>query len=162
MNDFLTDVQATPLADWVLSSSYGYYVLLTGHAVGMGVVVGSVAMLCIRVLGFSREQPIRQFNGLLKLAGAGFALNAATGLTLFIANGPNLVKNPPFLTKLTCIAFGGACLWALWRRLASEQAVMSQSGGTASFQAKLLACATLSFWIFAIMAGRLIAYTIDY
>ena len=162
MTDFLVSLQSTPLADWVLTSNYGYYILLAGHAIGMGIVVGTVLMLCIRTLGFSKDQPLMQFERLLRVAGAGFLLNLGTGLILFTANGPNLVKNPPFLMKISLIVLGGVFLLALWRRLTSEQSVIANAVVTASPQAKALAVITLCLWLFAIMAGRLIAYTIDY
>ncbi len=158
----LTSLQENPIGSWVLSSDYGYYICLVGHAVGMAVVVGAVMMLCIRVLGFSKDQPLLQFEPLFAIAWAGFLLNAATGLALFMANGPNLAKNPPFLIKIGFILFGGLSLWALWRRLITERAVVIDANGPASVQAKTLAAATMAFWIVAIMAGRLIAYTIDY
>lgn len=159
---FLASLPENPIGNWVLSSDYGYYICLVGHAIGMAVVVGAVLMLCIKVLGFSKEQPLLQFEPLFAIAWAGFALNAVTGLALFMANAPNLAKNPPFLIKISFIALGGLCLWALWRGLMSERAVVVDLGGPASVRVKALAAATMALWLIAIMAGRLIAYTIDY
>ena len=159
---FLASLPENPIGAWVLSSDYGYYICLVGHAVGMAVVVGAVLMLCLKVLGFSKEQPLLQFEPLFVIAWAGFMLNAVTGLALFMANAPNLAKNPPFLIKISFIAFGGLCLWALWRGLMAERAVVVEAGGPASIRIKALAAATMALWLIAIMAGRLIAYTIDY
>ena len=160
--NFLTSLQENPIGAWVLSSDYGYYICLVGHAIGMGVVVGAVLMLCIKVLGFSKEQPLLAFEPLFRVAWAGFILNAATGLALFMANAPNLAKNPPFLIKISFIALGGVFIGLLWRRLMEERAVVIDTGGQASSPAKALAAFTLAFWLLAIMAGRLIAYTIEY
>ncbi len=160
--NFLTSLQENPIGAWVLSSDYGYYICLVGHAIGMSVVVGALLMVCIRVLGFSKEQPLLQFEPLFAVAWAGFLLNAVTGLALFMANGPNLVKNPPFLIKIAFIFGGGLYMWALWRRLETDRAVVLDANGPASIRAKILAVATMAFWVAAIMAGRLIAYTIDY
>jgi hypothetical protein len=85
-----------------------------------------------------------------------------TGVILFMANGPNLVKNPPFLMKLTFIGIGGLFVWALWRQLMSERAFVIDADGAASAKAKMLAAVTIAFWVAAIMSGRLIGYTIDY
>jgi hypothetical protein len=162
MTDFLVALQATPFADWVLTSTFGYYALLAGHALGMAIVVGTVFMLCLRVLGFAKDQPLLQFERLFGFAAAGFVLNLGTGLTLFAANGPNLAKNPPFLLKISLIVLGGVFLLLLWRRVMSERAVIVDAGGPASTQARALALITFGLWLCAIMAGRLIAYTIDY
>ena len=160
--NFLQSLQQSPIGDWVRSSDYGYYICLAGHAIGMGVVVGAVFMLCIRVLGFSKEQPLLQFEPLFNIAKVGFALNAATGVALFMANGPNLSKNIPFFIKLSFIAIGGLLLVLLWRRLMDERAVVIDANGPASSQTKALAGVTLACWFIAIMAGRIIGYTIDY
>jgi hypothetical protein len=160
--NFLKSLQQSPIGDWVRSSDYGFYICLAGHAIGMGVVVGAVFMLCIRVLGFSQEQPLLQFEPLFKIAQVGFLLNAATGIALFMANGVNLASNFPFLLKLSFIAVGGVLVWLLWRRLMEERAVVIDGGGAASNQTKMLAAATLACWLIAIMAGRIIGYTIVY
>jgi hypothetical protein len=160
--NFLATLENTPLSVWVQTSDYGYYLLLVGHAIGMGVVVGTVIVLCIRTLGFAKDWPFAQFKTLFRFAWAGFALNALTGLALFMANGRNLAQNPPFLIKISFIVLGGLCILFLWRRLARDGVVLADDGRTPSAGARAMACATLSCWLIAIMAGRLIAYTVSY
>jgi cellulose synthase/poly-beta-1,6-N-acetylglucosamine synthase-like glycosyltransferase len=89
-------------------------------------------------------------------------LAAITGLALFSANGPNLVKNWPFIFKLSFIAIGGIFVWLLWKQLMREREVVVDQNGAASQKAKILAGITLFCWVSAIMWGRIIGYTIDY
>ena len=99
---------------------------------------------------------------MFRIAWAGFAVNLLTGLALFMANARNLAQNPPFLIKISCICLGGLCLTFLWRRVTHERAATFDAGLAASGGTKALACATLACWMVAIMAGRIIAYTIKY
>ena len=158
----LAAMQSSPIGEWVRSSDYGYYILLAVHAIGMGIVVGTVMMLTIRVLGFAKDQPLLQYQTLFGVAWAGFFVNFASGAGLFMANGENLAKNVPFLLKITFIVIGGVSQWLLWRTLMQEREIVVDANGPASIKAKSIAIFTVSCWIFAIMAGRIIGYTIDY
>ena len=154
-------LQNTSLAMWVLTSDYGYYICLAGHAIGMAVVAGTMFMVSLRILGYSRSQPLVNFNPLFKIAWAGFALNFVTGAMLFAANGVNLMGNTAFLTKIALIAVGGVAVYALMGAVKAEPA-LDIPMGVASKKTKALAVLTLSCWCAAIVAGRIIGYTIDY
>jgi len=149
----------TPIATWVTTSAYGYYISLSGHAIGMAVVAGTMLMAALRVLGFSRHTPLSMFDRLFKIAWAGFALNLVTGVMLFAANAKNLSANLAFLLKLGFIAFGGLAVYFLWRAVKSDAQDGEQS---AALSTKLLAIMTLGCWVAAIVAGRIIGYTISY
>lgn len=159
--EFLVWLSRSPLGAWVSENQLVYYGLLSGHAIGMGIVVGVVYMLGARVLGFSRGLPLEVFDRLYGLAWAGFWLNFTTGTVLFAANGNHLVENPPFLLKLTFIGLGGVSLWALTRTLRAEPGALA-AGASASSRAKTIAFVAISLWTAAIVSGRIIAYTIKY
>ena len=151
----------TPMAMWVVTSNYGYYICLAGHAVGMAVVAGTMFMVCLRVLGFSPSTPLRTFERLFKIAWAGFALNLITGLMLFAANGKNLLENAAFDIKITVIAIGGVTVLLLWRSINADPGLIDGNAAAAP-RAKVMAAVTLGCWIAAIVAGRIIGYTINY
>ncbi len=159
---FLQWLAATPVAAWVLASeTYGYYIMLSVHAVGMAIVAGIIFMLCARLLGFAKDAPLGVFDRPFTLAKWGFLFNALSGAALFAANGPNLVKNTPFLLKLTFIAIGGLTL-LLMTRAAQKERVAIDGGASASVQVRGLAAVTAALWVAAILSGRIIAYTITY
>jgi len=159
---FLEWLAATPVAAWVLASdTYGYYILLSVHAIGMGIVAGVIFILCARLLGFANDVPLNIFDRLLTIAKWGFVFNALSGAGLFIANGPNLIKNTPFLLKLAFIAVGGITLLLLVRAAAKERPALNE-GAPASVNVKVLAAVTATLWVAAILSGRIIAYTISY
>jgi hypothetical protein len=151
----------TPIATWVTTSAYGYYICLSGHAIGMAVVAGTMLMAALRVLGFSRHTPLSMFDRLFKIAWAGFALNLVTGVMLFAANAKNLSANLAFLLKLGFIAVGGLAVYFLWRAVKSDEK-LQDGEQSATLSTKLLAIMTLGCWVAAIVAGRIIGYTISY
>ncbi len=158
---FLDWLQATPVAEWVSGSDYGFYIVLAGHAVGMAVVTGTMFMVSLRVLGYSRSEPLRVFERLFTIAWVGFALNFFTGAALFAANGAHLVGNTAFQIKIGMLAVGGVSVYLTWRAVSADPAVID-GDGSAKTGTKVLAVVTLICWITAIVAGRIIGYTIDY
>ena len=160
--EFLQWLADSPVGIWVSSSeTYGYYILLSVHAIGMGIVAGVILMLCARLLGFARDLSLNIFDKLFTIAKYGFFFNALSGAALFAANGTNLVKNVPFLLKLTFIVLGGIGLLLTSRSVERERAMLS-NGEAASVKIKVLAFVTGLLWIAAILSGRIIAYTISY
>ncbi len=159
--EFLDWLSRSPLGTGVSENQVVYYGLLSGHAIGMSIVVGIIFVLGARVLGFARAVPIRTFEQLYRLAWAGFGLNLLTGLLLFAANGRHLFENTPFLLKLTFIALGGLALWAVSRSLAADPRDVAGEGRP-SARSKSIAVVMLLLWTAAIISGRIIAYTIKY
>ena len=159
---FLQWLANSPLGVWVSSSeTYGYYILLSVHAIGMSIVAGVIFMLCVRLLGYAKDLPVNVFDRLFSIAKWGFVFNALSGVGLFAANGINLVKNVPFLLKLTFILVGGVSLLLMARAVVTERDAIS-SGAQASAKIKTLAVITATLWVAVILSGRIIAYTIRY
>jgi len=155
--NFLIWLSNTDLATYVGESDWAYPIILTLHGLGMAALVGSTWMLDIRTLGFPREMPPATPLKFVPIAWAGFFLNLASGLLLFIQNAPKYVKNPPFLTKMTLIVLGGVFTWTLVRRYRQEIAIKGDMAPL-SPAARTMAIASFLFWLGAIVAGRLIAY----
>ena len=158
---FLVWLAETGLATCIKESAWTYYTLLGIHAIGMGIVVGSVFMLCLRINGFSRHLPLSLMDDLFRYAWWGFYANLGSGLLLFASNGPNLIVNLPFLLKITFIIIGGVFTLLLWRKIEPEREALNQNRA-ASIGLKVIAAIDFSLWLAAIVAGRIIAYTIDY
>jgi len=156
--NFLASLQDTAISEWILYSDYGYYTVLSAHSIGMALVVGVVFMLTARTLGFASSVPIGIFDRLITVAWLGFILNLVTGIMVFMTNAVYLIEHVTFLIKMALIVFGGVTVWFLWRTLSIEPGVIDGSVAPSS-KAKIVAIATTVFWLAAIVAGRLIAYT---
>jgi hypothetical protein len=157
--NFLVWLESQGLSALLRGSEYGYPFVLTCHSIGMAVVVGIVLIYSARLLGYAPGLPLSIFDGLFKLAWAGFALNAVSGALLFISNPVHLIENLPFLLKMAMIVAGGLSVW----RLARVQALSLVGDAVlpASTETKIIAWANIIFWLGAITSGRIIAYTLS-
>ena len=146
-----------PLSTLVRESSTVYATIETLHAIGMGILVGTITIVDLRLLGLLKRIPVFMLVNLLPLIWAGFVINACSGSLMFISDAVAMSTNRIFLTKMGLIFTGFALALALRRLVFRHMAKWSQ-GGAIPGSAKILACASLLVWYGAITAGRLTAY----
>ena len=159
--EFLRPLEKSPVGAWVRESEWGYAITLCAHAVGMAIVVGILAMICLRVLGYGKGVGLNQLRKLTAIAWGGFAINAISGVMLFFGNARRLAETPAFQIKLVFIIVGGVSVWMLWRELNTRPDALGPDG-VATQRAKMIAIASLTVWLAAIVAGRTIGYTINF
>ena len=150
-------LEMSPLADWVAGSTVGYPLMLTSHGVGMAIVVGIIFVLDLRLLGRFKGIAFGSFNGLLKLAWAGFVLNFISGCALFTAQATVFIESTPFLIKIAAIILAGINAAFLQNRM-RRSAEGWDAGEPVLGAVRFLAISSLALWSTAIVAGRMIAY----
>jgi hypothetical protein len=163
--DFLASLEQTELSLWLRESDWGFPIMLCFHAVGMGLVVGISFMFSARVLGYAKDFPLSEFDKLFGIAWFGFAVNAVSGTLLFIGEPRRLLVTPAFLIKMVLIIFAGFSVWFLMTALRGEDSLAGAESGLprelgVTSKAKIAAIIPILFWVAAIVAGRLIGYTI--
>ncbi len=155
--DILIWLENTKLALLVQESLWAYPIVLSFHAIGMGFLVGTIIIIDLRLLGVAKQAPVTAFAQLVYVAWAGFAINAVTGISLFLAGATTLFFNPAFQIKILLLMLGGLTAWA-FRPLVFNVANDWPADGSTPTSAKILACASLTLWLGTIVSGRLIAY----
>lgn len=155
--DFLTWLEKSAVGIWVRESDWGYAIVLTAHAIGMAIVVGTLLMFNLRALGYGRRLPLTWFDKIFTIAWVGFTINLISGLFLFAGDPDKFFFHTAFQIKIALIILGGILVWMLGS-LATEPERLSPQAEF-SLRTKVLATLSLVFWIGAIAAGRLIAYT---
>ena len=150
MTNVLPWIEGTAIATWVRESPslWAYPTVLTLHTVGLGIVVGASAVVDLRLLGYGRRMPLPALAPLFRLMAYAFAVNAMTGVLLFMADATTKARQPVFYVKLTCIFI------ALWCTVGTRRIVRGDVPDAGARQA----LASLLFWAAAIAAGRLMAY----
>lgn len=129
------------------------------HLLGIALLVGSIAVLDLRLLGLARAISVRRLAWhVLPLSVASFALIVPSGLMLFVAHAGDLLGNPVFALKICLILAAGtnaAVFHAAVFRGAGSWDVDTMPPPPAR------ACAALSLliWVSVIACGRLLAYT---
>jgi energy-coupling factor transporter transmembrane protein EcfT len=160
MDEFLQSLQNSDFGVWVSSAPtiFAYPTILMLHTVGLAMVVGPIACLSLRLLGVGQRMPVSIFRSVFKIMWWGFALNAATGIMLFISEADDKGLQIDFYVKLTLIAL------ALWAAMRMKRIIFTGRDDAAvdiqvpSSQARSLAVVSLLLWGGAITAGRLMAY----
>jgi len=162
----LSWLETTALAQWVALSLWAYPMLLALHITGLAVVVGVFFMRDLVLVGLVKGPEPVDFILPVRLAFAGFLLNAVSGALLFVSQATVFAASKAFQAKMLCIFLGLLLAWRLQRRLAGrateldkgarEQVTAAETAGGGTTQ--LLAGASLLCWVLAITAGRLIAY----
>lgn len=125
------------------------------HTVGLALVVGPNAVLDLRLLGAGSRLPLDALRRVFGVMWIGLAINASTGLLLFVSEAADKGTQWIFFVKLLLIAL------ALTTAVRTKRLVFG--GETDPSQpvpprVKVLAVASLVFWFGAIIAGRLMAY----
>ncbi len=155
MDALLAWLEGTSLATWTRTSPslLAYPTVLTLHTVGLGIVVGASAVVDLRLLGFGRRISLPALRSLFPVIWWAFALNAATGVLLFIADATTKGKQPVFFIKLALIAVAVVDTVMVGRGIADSAEHQAPSSRQRS-----LAILALLLWAGAITAGRLMAY----
>ena len=154
--EILEWLQTNGFSEWVLTTSWVYPWVIAFHSIGMGFLVGVIAMVSLRVLGFG-NYPIAPLERYLVVVHIALAINVISGLTLFVIQAPEFFYSPTFRVKILFIVAGIIAGALLNDRLFGERAA---AAGSAEPQGstKAIAGVTLFCWAGAIVAGRMTAY----
>jgi hypothetical protein len=129
------------------------------HTLGITLVVGTVAMVDLRLLGVAlKKEPVSKVAGqLLPLAWIGFVVMLVSGLMLFAAEAAKCYHNPAFRIKLILLALVG--LNPLVFHLTIYKSVDSWGEKPSTpVRARLAGALSLSLWSGIVIAGRAMAY----
>jgi len=151
-------IEETGQSIWIRESSsvFSFWFILSVHAIGMGLLVGASVVIGLRFLGFAPDMPIAPLQRFYRFIWAGFWIQVVSGILLLIAYPTKSLTNPLFYIKLTLIGLAVASMQMLRNRVfadsnLSEAAMMAKG--------RVIAVWSLIFWVAAITAGRLLAYT---
>lgn len=158
---FLQTIEQSGLSIWLRESDsvLGFWFVLSWHAIGMVLLVGASAVVDLRILGIVPDLPLAPLKGLYRFIWMGFWIQVSSGLFLLIAYPTKSLTNADFYLKLVLIGLGLTITQRLKNRVLSDtsltEAAMMAKG-------KVFAAWSLIFWVGAIAAGRLLAYTYTY
>lgn len=141
----------------LLQRSYLAYLLVnTAHIVALGVLLGAILPLDLRMLGAFRALPLNVIGPFLsRMAAAGLTLAMLTGFWLFSVQPLEYAGNPAFLAKISLVALGA--LNALWLH-GGKHWRAACDGPAITLPARLHAAASLVLWLSAAVAGRWIGF----
>jgi len=152
-------IEALPIARMMRESLWAYPIVETIHIVGFVILVGSVVMFDLRVLGLSKNLPVRGLSRhLLPWSLGALALIVPTGFLMFTAHATDFLGNRTFQLKMALLMAAG--INAVVFRTGPYQSVAHWDVGTrAPLAAQASVAASIVLWIAIISCGRLLAYT---
>jgi hypothetical protein len=145
-----------PVAVALRQSALAYPLVNAAHILSIGLLLGAIATLDLRMLGLFRAAPLAVLAPpLWRMAACGLGLAAATGFLLFSTRPTGYLGNPAFLLKLGLVGIGLLNVLALRFNRAWKRAL---DGGEAGAALRLPALVSLLVWVCAVVAGRWIGF----
>ncbi len=154
---FVNWVENSAMGIWMVDSLWAYPIVLSMHAVGMSIVVGTVVVIDLRLMGYAGNAPLDSFRSMFAITWIGVVLNFLSGVALFTSDPAQFFYHPLFWTKIGLMVTGVFSVYLLWREIIMGDEKTWENYESSS-RVKILACFSLLLWFSVIVAGRLIAY----
>jgi hypothetical protein len=152
-------IESTALGLAMRQSTWLYPAVETVHLIGLAILVGSIAVLDLRLLGFSRSLSVRRLAAhVLPWSIGGFALILPSGLMMFVAHANDLIANPVFALKV-CLILAAGTNAAVFHAGVFRGAAAWDVDAIPPLVARASAALSLALWLTVIACGRLLAYT---
>jgi hypothetical protein len=133
-----------------------YLLVNAAHIISIGLVIGAVVTLDLRMLGLFKNHQISVLSPpLSRVAAAGLGLAILTGLMLFSVRPSAYIQNTAFLVKVGLVSLGIVNALLLNRRWTWRAGFPD---GAVSAGMQVSALLSLTFWIGAVVAGRWIGF----
>ena len=154
--EWLQAVANWPVAAFFRDSTIAYASLNAAHIFAIGLVIGSIAALDLRLLGLFRGVPVGTLaSPLARVSAGGVLLAVATGFLLFTVRPLAYAQNPAFLIKISLVAIGiGNALLLRTNRNWRD----ALDGEPIADSIRAAAFVSLLIWASAVLAGRWIGF----
>jgi hypothetical protein len=154
-------LEASPVGDFVASSSWAFPTIECVHVIAIVTVVGTVAVMDLRLLGLaSKSCAVTEIsNDTLPWTWGAFVLAAISGALLFVSKAHIYAIDPWFLWKMGLIVVAGVNMaifhFFTWRSVHSWD-----SGCEVPLAGKIAGGLSLFFWVIVVFCARLIGFTL--
>ena len=152
-------IESTALGVAMRKSIWLYPAVETVHIIGLAILVGSIAVLDLRLMGLSRGLPVRKLaRHTLPWTIGSFALILPSGLMMFAAHATDFIASPVFALKMGLI-FAAIINAAVFHTTVFRSAAAWDVDVMPPAAARASAALSLLLWLTVIACGRLLAYT---
>ncbi len=150
-------IHTTWLSQVASESKWLFTTMETVHFMGLSLLLGSVAILDLRILRVVKRIPVEKLFDLIPLAIVGFVIQLLSGVTMFSAEPAKYWGNAGFRVKMLLIALAGAN--ALWFWIFEHgELKAAPPGQNIRASAKVVAAISLALWVLVLTFGRIITY----
>ena len=150
-------VNTTRLHYFATNYKWVWATMETLHFLGLGVMVGTIGVLDLRLLGFAKGLPVKAVQQLIPWGVGAFVLNTVTGV-VFLAGAPyQYLYNFAFQMKVLFMLAAGLNVFIFytgtWRRTQRIAA-----GEPTPWAAKIAGAVSLFLWIGVMYWGRMLTF----
>lgn len=157
MNNLALWMEQTFIHKMVVSAGWIWATLEAFHFIGLTLLLGSLILVDLRILGYSKETPIKPVHAFIPVTIAGFAINLTTGVLFLFGEPTRYFPNAAFQWKMLFVFLVGLNVLYFKLRVHPEIEAKGEAA-ILGIDAKIVAGASLIFWIAVIILGRLIPY----
>jgi len=150
-------LKATPVAALMNKTRWAWPISESIHFVGLALLIGIVAPLDVRLMGFMKGVSIESLHKLVPWAIAGFVLNLITGL-MFLAGTPEqYLGNVSWWFKVVFLLIAGANMLAFELTQRATAFAMPADAGT-PWPLKAIGAVSLASWVMVLYWGRMLPF----
>jgi hypothetical protein len=155
----LQRLQDLPFPTEIRESAWLFPTIETVHVLALVLVVGSIAFLDLRLLGWtSRPRRITDLIAeTLPWTWSAFAVAATSGALMFSSKAVTYYSNIPFRLKMLCLMLAGFNM--IWFHHVSLRRVGGWDHGAPPASARIAGGLSMLLWITIVGAGRWIGFT---
>jgi hypothetical protein len=153
-------LESTEVGVLVRESLYGFPILAAIHILGLTVSVGTLVWFDLRLAGVTMPRcPVSAlYRRLIPWTLVGFGLMFLSGFLLFTGFATKAYGNVYFRIKLTAIVLAGVNA-LVYHRIAERRIAHWNDAARPPMPARLAGVISIVVWTIAIMAGRMMSYT---
>lgn len=155
----MTWLEHRPFAIALAESTWLFPIVETAHVLALTVVVGSVAMMDLRLLGTGGKDRAASevIASSLPWAWSAFGVAFVAGSLMFSSKAATYYGNVPFRIKMVCLVLAAANM--LIFHVVTARGMAAWDRGTPPLAARLAAACSLTLWIVIVASGRWIGFT---
>ena len=160
LQDLIAFVEHGTLGELVRENDLLFPFIESVHVLAVCLVVGSIAVVDLRLLGFaSVDRPVgRLMRSILPITVSAFGLAVAAGSLLFISHASKYLENRFFIAKITLIALAGVNM-AVFHLIGARNLDQWENDALPPLFARLAGGLSLFLWVSVVACGRWIGFT---
>ena len=130
----------------------------TLHYLGLSIFLGTVGLFDLRVLGMAKGITFAALHRLIPFGIGGYVVNILTGIVFFFGHPDQYFYNNAFRFKVIFMALAGLNVFAFYATSAFRELKTLGPDAKPRPSAKMIAGASLSFWVAVLICGRLLTF----
>jgi hypothetical protein len=162
IDEVLQALYDSSIGEAMRESALLFPVVETVHVLALTAVVGSIAVLDLRLLGLaSRQRPVSKIvSDVLPITWTSFAVALLSGVFLFASNAVAYAHNAAMQGKLIALALLGLNA-AVFHRFVGRRLAQWEGQARPPRPAQFAGASSIGLWLLVIVFGRWIGFTIN-